>query len=144
MDVRDSTSESLETFRNIEDLAVSEPSSPFEASSFVRSFVRGGREERLYWLYSNTHTRTRFRRNLVLLLVADGSVRLLLCSVASRADVVVKEPAASNGLCPRLSTGFNYSGRGRGIRSLVSLGRGGGGGCSWSEGRGVLVLMHGN
>lgn len=78
MDVRDSTSESLETFRNIENL---EP--PFEASSFVR----------LVHLYSvSSKLGPLVGRKL------DGSARLL-CSVASRA-VVVKEPAASNGLCP--------------------------------------------
>lgn len=81
MDVRDSTSESLETFRNIENL---EP--PFEASSFVG----GGRRVHLYSVSSKLGPLVGRR--------LDGSARLL-CSVASRA-VVVKEPAASNGLCP--------------------------------------------
>lgn len=148
MDVRDSTSESLcsrrlETFRRPAVERALLLFLPLNTSSSSSSSLVRDRKAAFVYIY--IYTRSRFRRIFCPLL--RSRKERLLCSIVSVCGnrVVVKEPAASNGLLPcRLSTGLNYS-AGRGIRSLVSWPRegDGGGGCSWSE-RGVLVLMHGN
>lgn len=103
MDVRDSTSESLETFRNIENL---EP--PFEASSFVR------------WSRPPCTLVLRFVETWASCRSQTGrfGAASLLGRVAGRRR---ERTGGEQWTVPRLSAGFNYS-AGRGIRSLVSRG----------------------
>lgn len=100
MDVRDSTSESLETFRKIENL---EP--PFEASSFVRSPCT------LVLRFVETWASCRSQTGRF------GAASLLGRVAARRRE----RTGGEQWTVPRLSAGFNYS-AGRGIRSLVSRG----------------------